>query len=65
METKTADIIRALGGATAVAKMCNGTGGQISRQAVRRWATRDEIPPARLQYLQAIRPEVFDQSPQS
>lgn len=60
METKTADIIKALGGASAVARMCNGTGGQITRQAVRRWATKGEIPPARLQYLQAVRPDVFE-----
>lgn len=55
METKTADIIKALGGASAVARQC-----KITRQSVRRWKTKDEIPPARLQYLQAVRPDVFD-----
>lgn len=54
METKTAEIIKALGGASAVAKRCN-----ISRQAVRAWKVRDEIPPARLQLFQETRPELF------
>jgi hypothetical protein len=61
METKTADIIKALGGATAVAKMCDGADGkQITRQAVHIWVKKNEIPPARLQYLQAVRADVFD-----
>jgi hypothetical protein len=55
METKTADIIKALGGASAVARKCN-----ISRQAVRAWKVRDEIPPARLQLFQEIRPDIFN-----
>jgi hypothetical protein len=63
METKTADIIKALGGASAVARMCKGADGKpISRQAARRWVTRNEIPPARLQYLQAVRPDVFQKN---
>ena len=46
-------VIDALGGTNTVAALC-----EVSPQAVSQWRT-DGIPPARLMYLKAVRPDVF------
>lgn len=54
---KTAsEIIDALGGTAAVAKLC-----EISQPSVSEWRSAG-IPKARAQYLRAIRPDAFDES---
>ena len=47
-------IIDAFGGATGLAKLC-----RISPQAVTQWR-RKGIPPARRQFLELLRPELFN-----
>jgi hypothetical protein len=61
MDPKT--IIEALGGPGKVAELC-----KVTPQAVSQWYGTDpetneprSIPPARLMYLQVIRPKVFRQ----
>ncbi|RPH43246.1 MAG: hypothetical protein EHM87_14380 [Burkholderiales bacterium] len=49
-------VIDKLGGPGAVGKLC-----EITSQAVSRWKVYG-IPPARLMYLRAIRPDVFPTS---
>lgn len=49
-------IIDAIGGTSAVAKLCNVTTGAVSQ-----WR-EDGIPRARLMYLRVIRPDVFPPS---
>lgn len=49
-------VIRALGGPAKVAELC----GIGTVQAVSMWLVRKKIPPARLMYLKAIRPDVFE-----
>jgi hypothetical protein len=46
-------IIDALGGTAEVARLCN-----VKSPSVSEWRTNG-IPPARLQYLRLLRPEVF------
>lgn len=48
------DIIDALGGTAAVARMC-----EVRQPSVSEWRVRG-IPKARLMYLKAVRPEVFE-----
>jgi hypothetical protein len=48
------EIIDALGGTSEVSKLCEVTTGAVSQ-----WRT-DGIPSARLMYLQAVRPDVFE-----
>lgn len=47
-------IIDDLGGTSVVADMCKVTSGAVSQ-----WR-HDGIPPARLMYLRAVRPDVFE-----
>jgi hypothetical protein len=49
------DIIDAFGGTAAVARLC-----RVNSQAVSHWR-RKGIPDARLQFLQLLRPDVFEQ----
>ena len=57
---KTADqIIDALGGTAAVAKLC-----EVAAPSVSEWRKRGEIPRARLMYLKAVRPDIFGPAPQ-
>lgn len=55
MDTKHPDseIIDALGGTAAVARLC-----QVKPPSVSDWR-KEGIPPARRMYLQAVRPEAF------
>lgn len=46
-------IIKLLGGTSAVARLC-----EVKSPSVSEWK-REGIPKARLQYLRAIRPDVF------
>ena len=46
-------IIDALGGTNAVAQLC-----RVTHQAVSQWRD-DGIPPARLMYLEVVRPDLF------
>lgn len=50
-------IIDALGGTAEVARLCN-----IKQPSVSEWR-REGIPPARRQYLELLRPEVFGATP--
>jgi hypothetical protein len=55
---KTSDeIIDALGGTSEVAKIC-----EITMPSVSDWR-KDGIPKARLMYLKAIRPDIFETDP--
>lgn len=62
MDSKS--IVDRLGGPSEVAKLC-----QVSPQAVTQWYGKDAegndraIPNARLLFLRAIRPDVFDLKP--
>lgn len=47
-------IIDALGGTAEVARLCH-----VKSPSVSEWRTNG-IPPARLQYLRLLRPEVFE-----
>lgn len=47
------EIIDALGGTSAVAKLC-----EVKAPSVSEWR-KNGIPPARLQFLRLLRPEVF------
>ena len=49
-------IISTLGGTNEVARIC-----EVSPQAVSQWR-EDGIPKARLMFLRAIRPDVFEKS---
>lgn len=49
-------IIDLLGGTTAVAKLC-----QVKQPSVSEWR-RNGIPRARRQFLEVVRPDVFDTS---
>lgn len=49
-------IINTLGGTNEVARIC-----EVSAQAVSQWR-EDGIPKARLMFLRAIRPDVFEKS---
>lgn len=50
--TEPETIILRLGGPVRVARLC-----EVTPQAVHQWKTK--IPPARLMYLKAVRPDVF------
>jgi hypothetical protein len=52
-------IIDKLGGTSAVAKLC-----EVKVPSVSEWR-HNGIPKARLMYLRAVRPEVFDEPQQS
>ena len=52
-EKTDSEIIDALGGTSAVARLC-----QVARQAVSNWR-KEGIPDARRMYLKAVRPDVF------
>lgn len=56
MDTKHPDseIIDALGGTVAVARLC-----KVKPPSVSDWR-KEGIPPARRMYLQAVRPEAFE-----
>jgi len=54
MNVKT--IVDRLGGPAKVARLC----GIETTQAVSMWIKRGEIPDARLMYLRAVRPDIFD-----
>lgn len=55
MDKRTvSEIIDALGGTSAVAELCD-----IKPPSVSEWKDRNEIPKARLMYLQLVRPDVF------
>lgn len=56
----TSDIIDSLGGTVAVSKLCD-----ISAPAVSHWKTRNKIPKAQMNYLRAIRPDVFSGNDQA
>jgi hypothetical protein len=56
-EIEPAQVIDALGGTGAVAKLC-----EVSSQAVTQWR-RAGIPRARLMYLRAVRPAAFEAAP--
>lgn len=61
METNQLDatqIIDALGGTFAVARLCN-----VRPPSVSEWRRNNEIPSARLQYLRLARPDVFGPPP--
>lgn len=60
MDTKHPDseIIDALGGTAAVARLC-----KVKPPSVSDWR-KEGIPPARRMYLQAVRPEAFADQPQ-
>ena len=58
MNKTSSEIIDALGGTCAVARLCGG----IKPPSVSRWKTNG-IPSARLLYLKAIRPDVFGIAP--
>lgn len=49
------EIIDRLGGTFAVARLC-----EVRPPSVSGWKARGEIPNARLLYLKAIRPDVFE-----
>jgi hypothetical protein len=51
-------IIDALGGTSEVARLC-----RVKPPSVSEWRTNG-IPPARLQFLQLLRPDVFEASPE-
>ncbi len=59
MDTKhpDSDIIDALGGTAAVARLC-----EVKQPSVSDWR-KDGIPRARRMYLKAIRPDVFHPAP--
>ena len=59
MSKTPSQIIDALGGTCAVAKLCGG----IKPPSVTKWRTNG-IPQARLLYLKAIRPDVFGIKPE-
>lgn len=48
------EVITKLGGYEEVAALCD-----ISSSAVRQWAMNNLIPPARMQFFRALRPELF------
>lgn len=50
------ELIDALGGTAAVAKLC-----EVNSQAVSQWR-RKGIPKARLKYLELLRPDLFQRS---
>lgn len=52
------EIIDALGGTAAVARLC-----QVKPPSVSDWR-KEGIPPARRMYLQAVRPEAFAPRPE-
>lgn len=58
MEKTSSQIIDALGGTCAVARLCGG----IKPPSVTQWRING-IPSARLLYLKAIRPDVFGIAP--
>lgn len=53
MNTQTTQIIDALGGTVATAKLCN-----VTPHAVSQWRTRG-FPKARIMFLRAVRPDLF------
>ena len=56
MEENSSQIIDALGGTGAVAKLCEVTKGAVSQ-----WR-ENGIPPARLMFIRLARPDVFPQN---
>ncbi len=54
-KTQVRKIVESFGGPTAVALICEIE----STQAVSMWIKRGIIPPARLMYLRAVRPDIF------
>ena len=58
MDKKASEIIDALGGTCAVARLCGG----IKPPSVTKWRTNG-IPQARLMFLKAVRPDVFGIAP--
>lgn len=53
-----AKVIDRLGGTLAVARLCDIKGPSVSG-----WKQRNRIPKAQLNYLKAIRPDVFVDKP--
>lgn len=47
-------IIDALGGTAKTARIC-----EVSMPSVSEWRAKNTIPPARLMYLQLLRPDLF------
>lgn len=56
MEENSSQIIDALGGTGAVARLCEVTKGAVSQ-----WR-ENGIPPARLMFMRLARPDVFSQN---
>ena len=56
MDAEARQVIEALGGTAAVAKLCD-----VSPQAVSQWKD-DGFPKARRQFLALLRPELFAQA---
>ena len=52
-------IIDALGGTSAVAKLC-----EVTPQAVSQWR-EDGIPQARMMFVKVVRPDIFDPPPRA
>ena len=52
-------IIDALGGTFAVARLCN-----VKPPSVSEWRRNNEIPDARLQFLKLARPDAFGPAPE-
>lgn len=52
------DVIEKLGGTCEVARIC-----RIKPASVSEWKQKDQIPPARLMYLEVAYPAVFSEPP--
>lgn len=55
-DSNASDVIDALGGTAAVARLC-----EVRPPSVSEWR-RSGIPQARLMYLRVVRPDVFDRA---